>query len=58
VGGYKGVEVDQSRDAIRRPISYARRDHAAVAVADQGDLTEVFKLEDAENVLNVGLKII
>jgi hypothetical protein len=44
MGGYKSVKVDQLRDPIRRPICYARRDHATVAVADQGDLTEVFKL--------------
>ncbi len=58
MGGYKSVKVDQFRDPIRRPVSYARRDHAAVAMADQGDLTKVFKVQDAENILYVSFKII
>ena len=58
VGGYKGVKVDQSRDAIRHPVSDGCNDHAAIAMADQGYLAQVFKMQDAENVLYVRFEII
>jgi hypothetical protein len=53
----KRVEVNQLRNAVPRAVGHAGCDHAAIAVADQDDVPQVFISDDVEDVLNVRFEI-
>src|SRR5439155_1331042 len=54
---HKCIEVNQLRDPVPRAVGHAGCDHAAVAVADQYDVPQVFISDDVEDVLNVRFEI-
>ena len=54
---HEGVEIDQLRDALARPVGDAGRHHAAIAVPDQHDIAQVLHLEHADDIGDVGVEI-
>ena len=56
--GNEGIKVDQLSNAVPRSVGHASRHHTTVAVTDQHDLAEVFKLQDAEQILNMSFEIV
>ena len=55
--GHERVDIDQLRDKVARAIGDASRDHAAIAMADQHDVTQIFIFDDVEDVLNMSLQV-
>src|SRR6185436_2363030 len=47
------VEIDELRNTVRNPIRDSGRDHAAITVADQSHVAQVFELEHLDDVLDV-----
>ena len=57
VARHEGVDIDQLLDPVARAVGDAGRDHAAIAVADQHDVAQVFIFDDVEDVLDMGFEI-
>src|SRR5437660_12178963 len=54
---HKRIDVNQLRDPVPRAVGHAGCDHAAIAMADQHDVPQVFLSDDVEDVLNVRFEI-
>ena len=55
--GSKRVEVDQVLDAAGHAVGHAGDDHAAVTVADQDNVVQIFPQDDVDDVLNVRVEV-
>ena len=55
---HEGVEIDKPGNAIARLIGDTRHRHAAIAVPDQHDIAQIFILDDAKHVLNMGFQVV
>jgi hypothetical protein len=56
--GHERVEVDQVADPIARAVGDAGCDHPAVAVPDQHEVAQLLALDYAQDILDMGLKIV
>ena len=56
VEGYECIEIDEVGQTLRCTVGDPCSHHAAITVPDQEDVLQVFKLEDAEHIRDVGLK--
>ena len=57
VFGQQSVNVDDALDAVGHAIGHAGDDHAAVAVADEDDVVQIFPEDDVDDVLNVRVEV-
>jgi hypothetical protein len=57
VTGHERIKVHELRQAFRRTVGHARRDHPAVAMPDEHDVTKILELQHAENVRDVHFKV-
>ncbi len=53
----KGIQVDQTGEALRYPLGYTTDDRPSRTVTNQDDMAQVFPLQNRHNILNVQSQI-
>jgi len=53
----KGVDIDHAGDAARHPVGRPGRHHAAIGMAEQGNVLQILDLDHRGDVLDMGRQV-